>query len=67
MILHDLVAGHMPVTLQLDPSMIDQDEIHLNTLIRTWHNELGMVAGLTQAADLVVIHWTDLCIHPRVD
>ena len=56
MILHDLGAEHMPITLQLDPSMIDQDEIHLNTLIRTWHNELGMVAGLTQAADLVVIH-----------
>ena len=53
---HDSGARHMPITLQLDPSLITHDEISLNALIRYWHEELGMTAGLEDASDLLVLH-----------
>ena len=37
----------MPLTLQLDPAMIVDNEISLTMLLRLWSAELGMSAGLS--------------------
>ena len=54
--IHDQGACHMPITLQLDPNLVHHDDISLDMLLRHWHNELGMTAGLTDDRDLVVLH-----------
>ena len=55
-ITHDSGASFQPITLQLDPSMIEHDEIQLETLLRLWSNDMGMTAGLCQPQDLLVLH-----------
>ena len=55
-VLHDYGTAYMPITLQLDPAMIDHDEIQLTSLLRLWHHDLGMQAGLTCLQDLIVLH-----------
>ena len=44
---HDFGDRFMPLTLQIDPMYIHNDSIRLQDLLRCWHNELGMSAGLT--------------------
>ena len=53
---HDHGDQHMPLTLQLDPTMTSEHEISLTALLRHWSQELGMCAGLTDPRDLLVIH-----------
>ena len=55
-IVHNIGAKCMPLTLQIDPSLIEHDETQLSTLLRLWHTELGMMAGFAQETDIVVIH-----------
>ncbi|CAL1146434.1 unnamed protein product [Cladocopium goreaui] len=54
--LHDSGDTYMPITLQLDMDMIADNEVSLESLVRLWHGELGMSAGLTDPSDLVVLH-----------
>lgn len=53
---HDSGGPFMPITLQLDMDMIADNEVSLASLVRFWHGELGMSAGLTDPSDLVVLH-----------
>ena len=53
---HDAGDQFMPLTLQIDPQLVEHHEIDLSTLIRSWHHELGMVAGLTDPEDLLLLH-----------
>ena len=53
---HDCGDPRMPLTLQLDPAACTSDTFQLDALLRHWHCELGMHAGLISAADLVCIH-----------
>lgn len=56
MVLHDTGDQYMPLTVQIDPQLLDHDEVHLNSLLRSWSTELGMQAGLTDPSDLLLIH-----------
>ena len=62
LVLHDAGDKFMPLTLQFDPQLVDHHEIQLSTLLRTWHTELGMLAGLTDPEDLLLLH-VDRMIH----
>ena len=53
---HDAGDKYMPLTLQIDPQLVEQNEISLSTLLRPWHTELGMVAGLTDPEELLLLH-----------
>ena len=53
---HDSGDKFMPLTLQIDPQLVEQHEIGLSTLLRSWHHELGMVAGITDPEDLLLLH-----------
>lgn len=53
---HDMGDRFMPITIPLDPELTDNGSIRLVDLIRNWHNELGMSAGLMDAADIICIH-----------
>ncbi|CAL1139392.1 unnamed protein product [Cladocopium goreaui] len=55
-VLHDAGDKFMPLTLQFDPQLVDHHEIQLSALLRTWHTELGMLAGLTDPEDLLLLH-----------
>lgn len=55
-VIHDYGAHSMPITLQIDPAIHDGDTIQIADLLRHWHSELGMCAGLTQATDLICLH-----------
>ncbi|CAL1152943.1 unnamed protein product [Cladocopium goreaui] len=61
-VLHDAGDKFMPLTLQFDPQLVDHHEIQLSALLRTWHTELGMLAGLTDPEDLLLLH-VDRMIH----
>lgn len=56
LVLHDAGDKFMPLTLQFDPQLVDHHEIQLSALLRTWHTELGMLAGLTDPEDLLLLH-----------
>ena len=53
---HDFGDRFMPLTLQIDPVYIHNDSIRLQDLLRCWHNELGMSAGLTSQSELICVH-----------
>jgi len=61
-VLHDAGDKFMPLTLQFDPQLVDHHEIQLSALLRLWHTELGMLAGLTDPEDLLLLH-VDRMIH----
>jgi hypothetical protein len=50
---HDQGDEFMPIVLQLDLELTDCGSIRLIDLIRQWHQELGMCAGLVCAKDLI--------------
>ena len=54
--IHDFGDRYMPLILQIDPAYIHNDSIRLQDLIRCWHTELGMSAGLTFQSDLICVH-----------
>lgn len=62
---HDSGDQYMPLTLQLDPQMIHHDEVPLATLLRSWSTELGMLAGITDTADLLLLHIDRLVHSPQ--
>ena len=64
MTIHDHGATNMPLTLQLDPAMISDNEISLTALLRLWSAELAMCAGLTDPRELLVIHVDRLVMSP---
>ena len=64
-LLHDSGDKFMPLTVQLDPTMIDSHEVHLTALLRSWHTELGMLAGLSDPEDLLLLHVDRLVQHPN--
>jgi hypothetical protein len=53
---HDQGDEFMPIVLQLDLELTDCGSIRLIDLIRQWHQELGMCAGLVCAKDLICLH-----------
>lgn len=53
---HDSSHDFMPIVLQLDLELTDSGSIRLIDLIRHWHQELGMCAGLVNAQDLICLH-----------
>jgi len=64
-LLHDSGDKYMPLTLQLDPTMIHQHEVHLSALLRSWNTELGMMAGLSDPEDLLLLQIDRLVHHPN--
>ena len=54
----------MPLTLQMDPQMIQHDEVSLSALLRSWSTELGMQAGITDPEDLLLLHIDRLVMTP---
>ena len=64
-LLHDSGDKYMPLTLQLDPTMIHHHEVHLTALLRSWHTELGMMAGLSDPEDLLLLQVDRLVQHPN--
>ena len=58
---HDQGDDFMPIVLQMDLELTDCGSIRLIDLIRQWHQELGMCAGLVCAKDLICLH-LDRCI-----
>lgn len=50
--------GHhyMPITVQLEPELEENGSVRLNELIRHWHYEWGMSAGLVHDTDLICLH-----------
>ena len=63
-LVHDHGDRFMPLTLQLDPAMIVDNEISLTMLLRLWSAELGMCAGLSDPRELLVIHVERLVMTP---
>ena len=61
---HDRGDAHMPITLQLDMELLDNGSIRLNDLIRHWHQELGMSAGLVDSTELVCLHLDRFVLSP---
>ena len=55
-IIHDMGDVFQPLTLQIDPSGLIHNQVHLNDLLRCWHSELGMCGALLTASDHVCIH-----------
>lgn len=53
---HDRGDAFMPITLQIDMEMLHDGRIQLGELIRHWHQELGMSAGLVSSTELVCFH-----------
>ena len=62
---HDSGDQYMPLTLQLDPQMVHHDDIALSVLLRSWSSELGMLAGITDASDLLLLHIDRLVRSPQ--
>ena len=62
---HDSGDQYMPLTLQIDPQMIQHDEVSLVTLLRSWNTELGMQAGITDPEDLILLHIDRLVMTPN--
>lgn len=54
--IHDRGDPKMPITLQIDMELLDNGSISLAALLRHWHQELGMSAGLVDPHDLVCLH-----------
>ena len=63
-VVHDQGHRTMPLTLQLDPALIADDEISLSALLRSWNAELGMCAGLIDPRDLLVLHVERMVMAP---
>lgn len=53
---HDENDDFQPLTLQIDPSSILHNTVHLSELLRMWHAELGMCGAFVTAADLIGVH-----------
>ena len=62
---HDSGDQYMPLTLQMDPQMIQHDEVSLATLLRSWNTELGMQAGITDPEDLILLHIDRIVMTPN--
>ena len=61
-VIHDCSDAFTPISLQLDPEACASDGVHLTALLRHWHAELGMVAGLLQASEMCCCH-IDRLVH----
>ena len=55
-LIHDHGDAFMPVFLQIHPVHISHGIIRLTDMVRTWHNELGMYAGILRPRDLLCVH-----------
>ena len=53
---HDHSDRFQPLTLQLDPSHNTDGIARLTDMLRRWHNDLGMCAGLMHAPEVVCAH-----------
>ncbi|CAL1166069.1 unnamed protein product, partial [Cladocopium goreaui] len=53
---HDQGDRYQPPTLQLDPSHSTDGIARLTDMLRRWHNDLGMYAGLLQAPEVLCVH-----------
>ena len=53
---HDQGDRYQPLTLQLDPSHSTDGIARLTDMLRRWHNDLGMYAGLLQAPEVLCVH-----------
>ncbi|CAL1153362.1 unnamed protein product [Cladocopium goreaui] len=53
---HDHSDRFQPLTLQLDPSHNTDGIARLTDMLRRWHNDLGMCAGLMHAPEVVCVH-----------
>jgi hypothetical protein len=62
---YDHGDDHMPITLQLDLELTDSGTIRLVDLIRHWHHEWGMSAGLVNDTDLICLHLDRLVKSPQ--
>ena len=56
MLVHDLGHAYMPLTLQWDPELVDQQSVLLDHLFRSWHDAMGMRASLLSMPELLCIH-----------
>ena len=55
-ITHDLGDAFQPLTLQIDPSALIHNQVHLNELLRCWNTELGMCGALLTTTDHLCVH-----------
>ena len=55
LLIHDQGDRYQPINLQLHPSHVTSGIIRLTDLLRTWHNELGMYAGLVRAPEVFCV------------
>lgn len=53
---HDHSDRYQPLTLQLDPSHNTDGIARLTDMLRRWHNDLGMCAGLLHAPEVICVH-----------
>ena len=53
---HDFGDYSMPIVLQIEPELESNMQIRLTDLVRHWHGELGMCAGLITPRDLLCVH-----------
>ena len=61
---HDNSDAFMPITLHMDPELINSDIVRLSDLVRSWYNELGMCAALTTDQDLVCLQVDRFVMQP---
>ena len=62
--LHDQGDATMPITIQIDMELVDNGSIRLVDLVRHWHQELGMSAGLVGSPELVCLHLDRFVMSP---
>ena len=55
-LIHDHGDIHQPRFLQLEPTRVTDGMIRLTDLLRSWHGELGMSAGLLRPPEALCVH-----------
>ena len=55
-LIHDHGDRYQPLFLQLEPTRVTHGMIRLTDMLRSWHGELGMNAGLLRAPECLCVH-----------
>ena len=55
-LIHDHGDRHQPLFLQLEPTHVTNGMIRLTDMLRSWHGELGMSAGLLRPPEVFCVH-----------
>ena len=55
-LIHDHGDKYQPLLLQLEPTHVTNGMIRLTDMLRSWHGELGMSAGLLRPPDSFCVH-----------